>query len=119
MSERSQQRGNLKDDGYISISIAEVIYQSLIRNVVIKNIARKFINAGLVAFQSYGYVEHAAISANKLKRECPPFYWALYSKELEMLYFIVEPVLSKGSNLIGKQRSEDDIVHAIADIINI
>ncbi len=36
-----------------------------------------------------------------------------------MLYFIVEPVLSKGINLIGKQCSEDDIVHAIADIIKI
>ncbi|MBS9424297.1 hypothetical protein [Photorhabdus caribbeanensis] len=103
----------------ISISVAEMIYQSLIRNVVIKNIARKFINAGLVAFQSYGYVENAAVSSNKLKRECPPFYWALYSKELEMLYFIVEPMLSRGVSLIGKQCSEDDIVHAIADIINI
>lgn len=35
-----------------------------------------------------------------------------------MLYFIADPMLSRGVNLIGKQFSEDDIVHAIADIIN-
>lgn len=102
----------------ISITVAEVIYQALIKNVVIKNVAREFINGTLMVFQTYGYVERAAISANKLKRECPSFYWALYSKELEMLYFIVEPVLSRGVSLIGKKCNEDDIAHAIADIIN-
>ncbi|KER02677.1 hypothetical protein [Photorhabdus temperata] len=102
----------------ISIVIADAIYLSLIRNVVIRNAIRKFANGALFTFQSYGYFDKATVSADKLKRECPLFYWALYNLKLEMLYFIFEPVLSKGVSLIGKKCSEDDIVSEIIGIIN-
>ncbi|WP_338804574.1 hypothetical protein WDV76_04150 [Xenorhabdus griffiniae] len=106
----------------ISIVVAEFIYRTLITNILVKNIARKFINMALSAFQSYGYFEKAAVSADKLKRECPSLYWALYSKNLEMMYFIVEPVLSKGTHLIGKKGidkpDENSVARVISDIID-
>ncbi|MQL49877.1 hypothetical protein GEA64_18770 [Photorhabdus khanii] len=102
----------------ISIAIAEVLYQSLIINVVVRNNVRKYANYSLAAFQIYGDVEKAAVSADKLKRECPLFYWVLYSKKLEMLYFLVEPALSKGVPLIGKKCNENDIVSAFIEMMN-
>ncbi|NHB94000.1 hypothetical protein [Photorhabdus cinerea] len=103
----------------IATAVAEVIYQSLIMNVIIREGIRRYGNVILTAFQSYGLFEKAAVSADKLKREHPYFYWVLYSKRLEMLYFLVEPGLSKGVGLIGTKSSEDDIVSTIIKVINV
>ncbi|ETS31449.1 hypothetical protein BB987_14270 [Photorhabdus temperata] len=103
----------------ISTAVAEIIYQSLIMNMIIREGIKKYGNIILTAFQSYGLFEKAAVSADKLKREHPYFYWALYSKKLEMLYFLVEPALSKGVGLIGTKSSEDDIVSTIVKVISV
>ncbi|MCU1791768.1 hypothetical protein CUU52_01925 [Pectobacterium polaris] len=43
----------------------------------------------ITAFQIYSYVEKAAQSARKLRRNDRVIYNILYSKNTEMLYFIV------------------------------
>lgn len=41
-----------------------------------------------------GTMQHAADSANNLKKMCPQFYQALYEETLEMMYFLIEPIIT-------------------------
>lgn len=60
----------------------------------------------------YGVVQKAADSAHRLQYIYPVYYSALYAKELEMMYFLVEPLFERAGAF--KQSTSDEI---IADII--
>ncbi|MBI6550118.1 hypothetical protein [Xenorhabdus lircayensis] len=101
--------------------IAEAIYLNIIKSVVVKNIARRFMSAAFTVAQFYGAYEKASAAASRLKIQSPQLYWALYFKKLEMLYFIVEPELEKGVYLIEgfnkKQVSEEEVARVIAEMM--
>lgn len=65
----------------------------------------------------YGVVQHAADSANNLKHFCPLFYNALYSERLEMMYFLIEPVIMKSGYLNISTASDEEIVRALKKIM--
>ncbi|WP_391488093.1 hypothetical protein [Leclercia tamurae] len=68
---------------------------------------------GIVAVAGiYGVVQKAADSAQRLKYVYPAYYAALYSRELEMMYFLVEPLFERAGAF---SHSTSDSV--IADII--
>ncbi|WP_333854634.1 hypothetical protein [Leclercia sp.] len=68
---------------------------------------------GVVAVAGmYGVVQKAADSAQRLKYVYPAYYAALYSRELEMMYFLVEPLFERAGAF---SHSTSDSV--IADII--
>jgi hypothetical protein len=100
-------------------AITEVIYIAVIRKAFIREGFRKFGMSITFAFQMYGYVDKAAVSANKLKRECPTLYWSFYASKIEMLYFIFEPLFKKGVTVIqkGKGSTANDVYLAIMDIV--
>ncbi|MDX7990291.1 hypothetical protein [Xenorhabdus littoralis] len=100
-------------------AITESIYVAVINKAFIREGFRKLGMAVTMAFQLYGYVDKAAVSASKLKRECPILYWALYADNLEMLYFIFDPIFKKGVHVIqkGKGSSVDDVYESIIEII--
>ncbi|MBC8947328.1 hypothetical protein [Xenorhabdus indica] len=105
----------------VSAIIAEAIYFNVIKNTIVKNVAKRFINGMLNIAQGYGNVEKASISANNLKITCPQLYWALYFKKLEMLYFIVEPELEKGIYLIegfkNKQVNDEEVARVLSEMM--
>lgn len=69
--------------------------------------------AGVVAgFGVYGVVQKAADSAHRLHYIYPSYYAALYAQELEMMYFLVEPLFERAGAF--KQATSDE---GIADII--
>ncbi|EOL8875754.1 hypothetical protein ACM9PQ_000296 [Enterobacter mori] len=61
----------------------------------------------------YGIVQHAAESANNLKHFCPLFYNALYREGLEMLYFLIEPIIMKAGYLNISLASDEEITQVL------
>lgn len=61
----------------------------------------------------YAIVQHAADSANTLKKFQPLFYHALYVEKLEMMYFLIEPVIMKTGYLNLNTASDGEIADAI------
>lgn len=51
--------------------------------------------AGVVA--TYGLVQKAADSAHPLQVQYPAWHFALYMQQLEMMYFLIEPVFERGN----------------------
>lgn len=66
----------------------------------------------LAGVAAYGVIQKAADSARRLIYTYPAYYAALYAQELEMMYFLVEPVFERAS--VFKQSTSDE---GIADTI--
>lgn len=64
----------------------------------------------------YGKVQIAAMSARHLRDVNPAFYWSLYAVKLEMLYFLVEPVLHTYVTIQTKKESE--VIKIISELGN-
>lgn len=75
-------------------------------------------NVTLTLARLYGYIEEAAVAANGLKRESPVYYRELYSLEIEMLYFIIKPVLSPVMSSIENEMSENETVEILNKILS-
>ncbi|WP_368543146.1 hypothetical protein [Enterobacter soli] len=65
----------------------------------------------------YGLVQKAADSANRLHTICPAYYSALYAQELEMMYFLIEPLFVRADALNALWSSDDEIAEIIARMI--
>jgi len=61
----------------------------------------------------YGFVQRAAESADNLKNFCPLFYNALYMEGLEMMYFLIEPMIMKSGYLNINTATDEEIVRAL------
>ncbi|ARJ44248.1 hypothetical protein B1H58_09360 [Pantoea alhagi] len=73
--------------------------------------------ASVTIVSYYGYVQEAADAAHRLRQQIPVFYQALYAIKLEMLYFIIEPLITRNAHLHTFPSSEDEIADAIMRII--
>lgn len=65
----------------------------------------------------YGIVQKAADSANRLRFTYPTYYSALYAQELEMMYFLIEPVFERADALKAQWASDGDIADIITRMI--
>ncbi len=65
----------------------------------------------------YGIVQKAAESANQLRSLHPWYYFALYSKGLEMMYFLVSSIFERAGAFRVHQISDDDIADIIKRMI--
>lgn len=63
----------------------------------------------------YGVVQKAADSARRLHITCPAYYSALYAQELEMMYFLIEPLFERAEAFNAQWVSDGEI----ADIITV
>ncbi|MFP2513658.1 hypothetical protein [Buttiauxella agrestis] len=65
----------------------------------------------------YGVVQKAADSANRLRSAHSAYYAALYTQELEMMYFLIEPLFERAGALRAQWASDRDIADIIAKMI--
>ncbi|KNC90312.1 hypothetical protein [Trabulsiella odontotermitis] len=65
----------------------------------------------------YGYVQQAAESADRLKRQSPLYYHALCLRKLDMMYFIVEPVFIKAHAFGHQHLSDSQIANIISNMM--
>ncbi|KQN64418.1 hypothetical protein [Erwinia sp. Leaf53] len=77
----------------------------------------KFSGWGMAGISTYGYIQKAADSAQRLKVMCPAYYYALYMRGLEMMYFLVESQFMKAHSFIVNLKSLEDIANAIASMV--
>ena len=71
--------------------------------------------AGVVA--TYGLVQKAADSAYRLHVQYPAYYSALYMHQLEMMYFLIEPVFERAGTLEAQWSSDSGIANIITRMI--
>lgn len=71
--------------------------------------------AGIVA--TYGLVQKAADSARRLLVQYPAYYSALYMQQLEMMYFLIEPVFERAGALEAQWSSDSGIANIITRMV--
>lgn len=65
----------------------------------------------------YGIIQKAADSAQRLRITYPAYYSALYAQELEMMYFLIEPLFEKAEALKAQWASDNEIANIITKMI--
>lgn len=65
----------------------------------------------------YGIVQKAADSAWRLHITSPAYYDALYARELEMMYFLVDPIFERAGAFSAHRISDTDIADIIAKMV--
>lgn len=65
----------------------------------------------------YGIIQKAADSAHRLYITHPAYYSALYAQELEMMYFLIEPLFERARAFNSQWVSDDEIVDIITRMI--
>lgn len=65
----------------------------------------------------YGVVQKAADCAHRLHFTSPAYYAALYAQELEMMYFLVEPLFERAGAFKVHGASDEGIVDIITRMI--
>ncbi|MDU1572449.1 MAG: hypothetical protein E6868_04275 [Pantoea sp.] len=74
--------------------------------------------AGIIGIAGiYGIVQKAAESAYRLHYTAPDYYTALYAQELEMMYFLIEPLFVK-SEAFKNGTSDHEIINIIKKMID-
>lgn len=70
-------------------------------------------NLALLPLKTYGLVQQASVSANNLKTSHPVYYNALYIRQLEMMYFLIEPLFSNSRHVNPFNASDSEIADLI------
>ncbi|MDU6924254.1 hypothetical protein [Franconibacter helveticus] len=65
----------------------------------------------------YGIVQKAADSAHRLHITYPAYYSALYAQELEMMYFLIEPLFERAEALKAQWASDESMADIITRMI--
>lgn len=65
----------------------------------------------------YGVVQKAAESAERLRFGYPAFFSALYAQEIEMMYFLVEPLFERAEAFKAPWASDEEIADIIQRMI--
>ncbi|WP_410751030.1 hypothetical protein [Citrobacter sp. U14242] len=65
----------------------------------------------------YGIVQKAADSAHRLHITYPAYYSALYAQELEMMYFLIEPLFERAEAFKAQWVSDGEIADIITRMI--
>lgn len=65
----------------------------------------------------YGVVQKAADSAHRLHVQYPAYYSALYMQQLEMMYFLIEPLFERAEAFKAQWVSDDGIADIITRMI--
>ncbi|GAA3603781.1 hypothetical protein GCM10023078_34170 [Gibbsiella greigii] len=72
---------------------------------------------GITSVGIYGVLQKAADSARRLQFTYPAYYSALYVQELEMMYFLIEPLFQRAEAFKAQWASDDGIADIITRMI--
>ncbi|WP_039054640.1 hypothetical protein [Enterobacter sp. Bisph1] len=96
----------------VALSVAIGMNMSLEINTMVRRRAA-YVATGIGL---YGIVQKAAESAHRLQYQHPDFYAALYDQELEMMYFMIEPLFVR-AEAFKQSTSDEDITNIISRMI--
>lgn len=103
------------------ISIAAAVCQSYSFHAMVHGrisharslILKGSVTASAISFSVYGLVHEAAKCADNLRKFNAFYYQALYERNLEMMYFIIEPLITRSPYLNPMLISDDELVDMI------
>lgn len=98
-------------------AITAAVCYSFGMNVAIDRVLLRYSTYAVAVAGWYGYVQKAADAADRLKQQNNIYYRALYAEKLEMMYFLIEPVISRNPALSRIVSSDEEITSAIMRII--
>jgi hypothetical protein len=79
----------------LAVALSEALAHSdLVSRAVVERLAARVPNV-IWMFQLFGTDQKCALAARRLKMLDPKYYSILYTAELEMLYYFIEPILSE------------------------
>ncbi|HCM9499304.1 TPA: hypothetical protein N5O02_003427 [Enterobacter asburiae] len=93
------------------------ICSSVHTNIWMKEKITSFSTYAVLGLKVYGVVEQASRSANHLKNYNAYYYNLLYQEELEMMFFLIEPIIMRSPILNQAYASDSDIAYAISRMI--
>lgn len=93
------------------------ICSSVHTNIWMKEKITSFSTYAVLGLKVYGIVELASRSANHLKNHNAYYYNLLYQEELEMMFFLIEPIIMRSPILNQAYASDSDIAYAISRMI--
>ncbi|WLI77407.1 hypothetical protein Q5705_02240 [Kosakonia sp. H02] len=96
--------------------VAAVCY-SFSLSVSIERALLRYSTRAVIMTGLYSYIQDAADAAGRLKQQNGIYYYTLYAETLEMLYFLIEPIISRNSTLNRLPSSDAEITEAIMRII--
>ncbi|AFJ47336.1 hypothetical protein [Shimwellia blattae] len=76
-----------------------------------------WVSRGIASIGLYGVVQKAAESAHRLRLLSPTYYAALYAQELEMMYFLIEPLFERAGAFKAQWTSDSDIAEIITRMV--
>lgn len=100
-----------------ALAVAASVAMGLNVSLDMSALSGRWANRGIIAMGAYGIVQKAADSAYRLHIIYPAFYDALYVKELEMMYFLIEPLFERTGALKAQWASDGDIADIIIRMI--
>jgi len=100
-----------------TLAVASAVRAGLNISLEISALAGQWASRGIAAVGVYGVVQKAVDSAHRLHIQFPAYYVALYAQELEMLYFLIEPIFQKAGASEAQWASNDEIVGIISRMI--
>ncbi|RYC38050.1 hypothetical protein [Pectobacterium zantedeschiae] len=99
----------------ISYALAKFISTTLNFNASLRKTINQTSYWAITVTAFYGKVQKAAMSARHLRDINPALYALFYSQKLEMLYFLIEPILSPYIPINSK--SEEEMINLINGVI--
>lgn len=100
-----------------ALAVATSVAVGLGLSVEMSVLAGKTAGAVLSIPGIYGIVQKAADSAQRLHYTKPVYYAALYASNLEMMFFLIEPLFERSGVFKSQTSSVDDIVDVITRMI--
>jgi len=101
----------------LGAAITGAVVYSFGLSISVDRVLLKFSTIAVTLTSWYAYVQKAADAANKIKQQDYIYYHMLYAEKLEMLYFLIDPIISRNPPLKRLLSSNDEIVNAIMRII--
>lgn len=101
----------------ISYSISALVATSLGMKVSVEGALTVWAGRGIALVGAYGYVQIASQAAERLLHKHGRYYRDLYGRDLEMLYFLIEPIIERVDAKSQWQKTDQDIVSDILRLI--
>ncbi|WP_202305605.1 hypothetical protein [Dryocola clanedunensis] len=100
-----------------AMAVASAVYMGLNLSMEISALIGRRVFKGVMAVGFYGIVQKAADSANRLHFTFPAYYAALYAQELEMMYFLIEPLFERAGAIQAQWVSDSGVADIITRMI--
>ncbi|OMP93718.1 hypothetical protein [Raoultella terrigena] len=100
-----------------ALAAATSVAVSMNLRLELSSLAGRAIGTASMIAGIYGIFQKAADSAWRLHITSPAYYDALYARELEMMYFLVEPIFERAGAFSAHRISDADVADIIAKMI--